>query len=281
MDNSFRCRGGWKILWNSARMRLASAWRDKAGIAGAIRGRDRETRPTIFHVTHWKAGSQWIRRILERAAPGKIVAPQLDNLQIRDHPIRVGCLYPTVYLAKPDFDHIARPPDSRVFVVIRDLRDTLVSAYFSFKCSHPILDRRTVELRQALFSRNMENGLWFLMEHFLPSCAQIQLSWIRTGARIVKYEELLEDDVNIFEDVLIRSCGLRADPTKLRKIVVANRFEVLTGGRRRGVEDRMAHERKGIAGDWANYFTDGLKKEFKARFSGVLVETGYEKDLDW
>jgi len=63
--------------------------------------------------------------------------------------------------------------------------------------------------------------------------------------------------------------------------VLANRFEAQTGGRPRGVEDVTAHQRKGVAGDWRNHFTDRIKRAFKARYGGLLVATGYEKDLDW
>ena len=43
----------------------------------------------------------------------------------------------------------------------------------------------------------------------------------------------------------------------------------------------MAHARKGIAGDWRNYFSDRVKQSFKTRYGGLLVATGYEQDLSW
>jgi hypothetical protein len=43
----------------------------------------------------------------------------------------------------------------------------------------------------------------------------------------------------------------------------------------------MSHRRKGIVGDWRNYFTEELKVQFKALYGNVLIETGYEKNLDW
>ena len=64
-------------------------------------------------------------------------------------------------------------------------------------------------------------------------------------------------------------------------MVLANRFERLTGGRKRGQEDLAAHERKGVAGDWRNYFSERVTLAFKARYGGLLVATGYEQDLNW
>jgi len=40
--------------------------------------------------------------------------------------------------------------------------------------------------------------------------------------------------------------------------------------------------RKGIIGDWKNYFTEEIKEEFIERGGGiVLIENGYEKDYNW
>jgi len=39
--------------------------------------------------------------------------------------------------------------------------------------------------------------------------------------------------------------------------------------------------RKGIIGDWKNYFTDDHKKLFKEVAGQLLIQEGYEKDLEW
>jgi hypothetical protein len=63
--------------------------------------------------------------------------------------------------------------------------------------------------------------------------------------------------------------------------VSKNRFERLTHGRERGQENVKSHERKGIAGDWRNYFDDQVKDVFKARYGDLLIATGYERDSEW
>jgi lipopolysaccharide transport system ATP-binding protein len=237
--------------------------------------------PTVFHITHWKAGSQWIYKILSRCLPELIVQPQIEEAQVRCYPIRKGHVYPTVYLTRPEMNRIEVPPDSRRFVVIRDLRDTLVSAYFSFKVSHPILKRGLRSTRNALLGLGEEDGMLYLMETFLPLCADVQISWLNSGELLLKYEDLLRDDYRLLEHALIEHCGLAIDRQTLKSAVAANRFETLTGGRPPGVEDVSAHERKGVAGDWRNYFSPRLKAVFNLRFGGVLVAAGYERDLKW
>lgn len=240
----------------------------------------RETWPTVLHVTHWKAGSQWIRKILDRCAPGRIIEPQPEEAQVRYFAIQAGHVYPTVYLRRSELAQVALPSGTRKFVVIRDLRDTLISAYFSFKASHPIVTQHNADIRETLQRLETEEGMLFLMDGFLRNCADIQLSWVESDEPVIRYEELLLSDVEVLTETLIGKCGLPVAPETVREAILANRFENLSG-RARGQEDRTCHERKGIAGDWRNHFTPRMKQAFKARFGGLLVTTGYEPDLDW
>lgn len=237
-----------------------------------------EDAPTIFHITHWKAGSQWIHKILVDCVPERIIPPQLREAQFLDGPLQPQKVYPTVYVTKQQFDSVRLPSNWRRFVIIRDLRDTLVSAYFSLKVSHAILDYRIARWRSVLQSLSMEDGLIYLIDEYLPRCASIQVSWLQAGERLLRYEDLLENDLDILEQVLLDECELPVSRERFREVVRANRFEQLTKGRLRGQEDRIVHERKGIAGDWRNYFSDRVTRAFNERFGGLLVATGYDNE---
>lgn len=237
--------------------------------------------PTVLHVTHAKAGSQWIHKILHHCAPDRIVAPQYDMVQFLHSPIRSGAIYPTLYLARWDFDRVFLPPNSRRFVIIRDLRDTLVSWYFSMKISHVLNHPATLEYRAALNARSVEDGLIWSAENIeIGRCADIQRSWHDSGERLIRYEDLLERDEEVLTRILLDECGMPIERARVRAAIHACRFESLTG-RARGEEDVSSHERKGIVGDWRNSFTDRVKNVFKERFGPLLLATGYENDLDW
>ncbi len=114
---------------------------------------------TIFHITLHKAGSQWIRHLLSKCAPEWIVQPQLRNAHLLKAPIKEGYIYPAVCITKRDFDRIRKPKNSRHFVILRDLRDVLVSAYFSLKSSHPEDEEGKIsDIRRALNARCTEGG---------------------------------------------------------------------------------------------------------------------------
>ena len=100
----------------------------------------------IFHITHQKAGSQWINRILHALCYNRLVLPEvesvptherpLEGVQFLKKPVRPGSIYPTLYLTREEFNTVPLPRHHRRFIVIRDPRDTMVSAYFSYKVSH-------------------------------------------------------------------------------------------------------------------------------------------------
>jgi hypothetical protein len=237
--------------------------------------------PTIFHITHWKAGSQWIRKILEACVSELIVMPHSYQEQFFKDPIQAGRVYPTVYVTREQFYGVQLPSLWKRFIVFRDLRDTLVSGYFSLRFSHPAIADEIVQWRNTLDGLSEEDGLLYVLNEWMPLNAAIQRSWLGGEDAILKYEELLRDDMGNFERILLDECQLPISREAFREIVISNRFENLTAGRQRGTEDINAHERKGISGDWENHFTGKVKDEFKKKYGQLLIDTGYEKDLLW
>jgi lipopolysaccharide transport system ATP-binding protein len=241
--------------------------------------RFKSAEPTVFHLTHYKAGSQWIYRLLQALVPDRVVAPDALHRQFLERPVVAGKVYPTLYLTREQFESVPRPGPHRKFVMIRDLRDTLVSLYFSHLKSHEIMDSWMKARRESLARATEEDGLLLTMENLVIS-GQIQWSWVATGEPLVKYEDLLTRDEDILADVLLRRCRLSVDPGLFRDAVRRYRFEAFSG-RKPGSEDLSSHQRKGVAGDWRNHFTPRLINEFKARYGSLLIATGYEKDNKW
>ena len=52
-------------------------------------------------------------------------------------------------------------------------------------------------------------------------------------------------------------------------------------GRKEGEENNNSFLRKGIVGDWKNYFNKESKKVFKEYAGRELIKLGYEKDFKW
>ena len=272
------------------------------------------TPPTVFHMTHWKAGSQWVAEILKYSAPERFIPYQEHTkpggLQLT--PVISGKVYGTVYMPQQLFDviiqaHLLPVADDTFnrrtlinwwnfgvskkrylpFIVIRDLRDTLISLYFSVKHSHVLSDEKLIEIRETLTAKELEASLLHIVSNpteglglTLATSAQIQHSWLnQPNVLYLHYEDILGHEHEFFER-LIDYCEISVSRQQLHAIVEHNIFEKVTG-RQRGQEDIHAHLRRGIAGDWQNYFSEPLKQAFKQQYSDVLIKTGYEKDLNW
>ncbi|MCA9299000.1 MAG: sulfotransferase domain-containing protein, partial [Phycisphaerales bacterium] len=122
-------------------------------------------------------------------------------------------------------------------------------------------------------------GLLLAITDHAGAMADIQRSWLGFEGLTLRYEDLVADERRGFGSI-IEAMSIDIGEGRLLEIVEALSFERLTR-RRKGDEDRLAHLRKGVAGDWRNHFTDSVKDAFKARFGAHLVETGYESGLDW
>lgn len=240
-----------------------------------------ESTPAVFHVTHWKAGSSWLTKILRQCDRERFVRSRQSVGHVLEDPIRAGGVYPRVYLTREQFDRLDLPLAWRRFVVIRDLRDTLVSAYFSVRFSHP--DNPFIgEERAHLENLELEEGLaWMLSRPVVEKSAEIQRSWVMAGERITRYEDLIDRDLVSLQRLLIDECGFPLSPRAVRRIGVRFRFERLSGGRSRGEEDVTSHYRKAMPGDWRNHFSESLKAAFKERWGDLLIATGYETDTGW
>jgi ubiquinone/menaquinone biosynthesis C-methylase UbiE len=230
-------------------------------------------KPTVFHVTHWKAGSQWLMKIISELEPERIVPAQVGEVQFLNAPLVKGSIYTPLYLTKEQFHSVPLPESLRKFIVLRDLRDTLVSGYFSLRYSHILNDVRLVRWRRLLNAMTVGDGLMMLMDEWLPASAEIQRSWLQSGEEIIHYEDLLDNAFGILEEVLIGHCGLEISSDRLQQVVSCNQFESLTGGRRPGEEDLSAHERKGISGDWSNHFTPAVHDKFDRLYGDLLAHS--------
>jgi hypothetical protein len=247
---------------------------------GRVIAEDFDAPPTIFHITVYKAGSQWIHNILLQCVPDRLIVPKLDSAQFVVDDIIPGKVYPTVYLPRTLFYRKSVPSRSKHFVVLRDLRDILVSGYFSLTSSHLDIGNVSV-VRRRLSRMSKEDAFLWMIRQWMPWNAVIFETWVKSGEPWIRYEDLLVNDIQILQDTLINKCKLDVSEAVLRQAIINCRFETLSGGRLPGVENLEMHYRKGIAGDWKNHFTRKVKETFKRRYGKLLVLAGYEADLQW
>jgi Sulfotransferase domain len=236
--------------------------------------------PTIFHVTHWKAGSQWVRSILKHAAPRRFVQARPGAEGPIGGPVMPGAIYSPVYTAAAPFRAaVPAHPSHRTFVVIRDPRDTLISWYFSLMYSHAPDEPTVQESRDELRRLSKSDGLALMIRKHLNEVMWIQREWVESGAAVFRYEELRADQQNAFQRIF-EFCELDVSDPRRRRIVRRHSFIRRTWWRL-GREDVRSYLRKGAVGDWRHHFDDELKRLFKSLHGETLVSTGYEPDDAW
>lgn len=232
----------------------------------------------VFHITHWKAGSMWVNGVLKFLARDRFVVVKNEWPYIEKETLRPGGVYSPIYLGKQKFlEQVGDLPHRRI-IVIRDLRDTLVSWYFSLRYSHPT-NGFVSDQRASLEAMSTEEALISLMEGRLDHMKGVQSSWLGDSGLLVRYEDLIADEFAAYARIS-QFCGFDVSEEALKRIIVFNSFEDRTG-RKKGDEDLGSHRRKGIAGDWRNHFTERVTDAFKTRYGEHLVDTGYETSLDW
>jgi lipopolysaccharide transport system ATP-binding protein len=241
--------------------------------------------PTLMHMTHVKAGSTWINGILQclfggRCAPrGKLVASATGG-DIARHVFAPGRVYRAMFLTREEFQAHPELRDIKRFIIIRDLRDTLVSLYFSLKISHP-LDNPSVEVqRKILHGLSEEEGLAHLIDTHIASVAHLQRSWLGHGEILLRYEDIMADPLGQLRAAWIDRLELPVPPGALDRAIRRTHFENIYR-RRLGEEDVASHGRRGAPGDWRNHFTPGIRRHFAGKFGEVLIATGHEPDDTW
>lgn len=236
----------------------------------------------IFFFGHHKCATNWMRMVLGDICKNRrwclkgYGGASTSDLDFHDADTVFHCFWNAF---TKDMNNL--PRSFRGFHLIRDPRDAVVSAYWSWKNTHgsegsPRIERE----RQRLDELNLEEGLLYMVER-IPLLEQLG-GWdpgSNNNILNVQYEELLADTTRTYQQVF-SFLGQNFTEDEVNALVEKHSFERVTG-RKPGTEDTNHHFRKGIAGDWKNYFTGNIRNLFKERYGEDLIRLGYEQDQNW
>jgi hypothetical protein len=104
--------------------------------------------------------------------------------------------------------------------------------------------------------------------------------WLEHDYVTIRYEDLLADTVGELRRALRELKGAEPDMERLEHAVKKNSFEE-KAKRARGEENTGNFLRKGVSGDWKNYFTPEVARVFDEYAGDLLIKLGYERDHSW
>jgi hypothetical protein len=247
---------------------------------------------SVLVVEYPKSGGTWL---------GQLIAHSLEIPFPRNRfPIMSRSLYHSHYLPKYRIQK-----NKPIFFLVRDGRDVMVSLYhhqllwneknkLSPKDVHyhrknvPFSDFDNVKKNMSAFIKySFENqpskwqqftymGTWF----------EFNQAWLKEqktngNVHLVHYEDLLADTRSTVSKLLQKTYpDITIDAEKINNVVNQFSFEN-QASRLKGDEDAHSFLRKGISGDWKNYFGPEECTLFKKYTQNMLVDLGYEADLNW
>jgi len=253
----------------------------------------------IFHCSTHKSGSQWIKAIfnddivftysgLEQYTYSDYLPNKIDGRKITervfDHPFPKNKIVSPLYITYDSYTKIPKVGHYKTIYITRDPRDLLVSYYFSMKFSHTTRGK-VIARREKLIEMDLTDGLISCMHMLIDNGTfDVQRSWIQANddtVMLVRYEDLIgKHSMNFFRSIF-NHCEINLPENTLIKLIEKYRFQTMSSGRTPGQENQMSHYRKGITGDWKNYFPVRVKDTFKEKTGDLLIILGYEKNILW
>lgn len=240
----------------------------------------------VFHLTLFKCGSQWVRDVLRAKEVVDCGMPAYSGITVDGRrggfpDVSVPSFSGPLYAVDRGVWRMNARAGDRAVVVVRDPRDRIVSEIFSDLYSHGSGPRVNAERDFMNRLVTLEDRIRYKILKAAPD-VRFCLSWIGcedTDVRVLRYEELLEDQQARFADVFAW-LGISVPDEELAVVVDRLSFE-RRSGRTRGEQDLLSHYRRGVAGDWRNHFTRELGELWESLYPGALREVGYEADDDW
>jgi hypothetical protein len=274
--------------------------------------------PLMMYFGHHKCATSWVMSILRPVCRemnwkyGNFHNPRMFAGNLHDYLVQNQ--YQFVSYINADAQHVSGVQlPFKGFHIIRDPRDIIVSSYFSSLNSHPTNQwPELITHREKIKTHPLDAGLLLEMD-FIHDVMEHLTAWNYNQPNVLelRFEEVTRDPyqsfLSIFEFLgcldnsvfshknritytlaaLARRAfkflpsGSKVPADVLLGRVYQNRFSKKSAGRAQGSENTKSHYRKGISGDWANYFTREHRAAFKQKYGNLVVRLGYESHNDW
>ncbi len=257
-----------------------------------------------------KSGTTWLSQLLT-TAPGIVKLngsmirrypknPKLVNVHDVSHEMLTCAPKNCLSLLKlhlnpyPRNFSILENHDIRTVVLIRDLRDVLISRLYHILLWKSHWDnKRLVNLPQEERLLESMKGVIPELDVYVIDYFKSWISgWIDRAEAypedtlIIKYEEMKTDLFSVMKRIF-SFYEYKVTDEDIRK-VISKQNRIQKKHRKRELKMNLkltgrAHStfRKGLTGEWRNEFNQEIKEFIKEHAGDILIKSGYENDLSW
>ena len=190
--------------------------------------------------------------------------------------------------------HILNELGIKTVILIRDIRDMLISRYYHVLCDQNHWDY------QRLIKISSQSRLLESMKSISPNDSVPVIEyynyWINGWLKnirlypdfflLIKYEDMKLDLFSVLKRTY-NFYGSQLSDSSIRKIIFTQKkrhFKELERSLSENL-NLIGHEhstfRKGIVGEWRTSYNQELKDYAKTYSGQTLIDSGYEKDLNW
>lgn len=172
-------------------------------------------------------------------------------------------------------------PESKIVLLMRDGRDVLTSGTFDWLQREP---KDSIRFRYFVSRELKEKPVRFFDDQVIKQWAEHWREVAECASQVdhggtVYYEKMKEDHASHLQE-LFQMIEVCSDLEIAEQCAEATTFKKTTG-RDAGDQRHNAKARKGISGDWKNFFTRADGELFREIAGEHLIKYGYENDHQW
>ena len=248
-----------------------------------------QTRPDdVFLTTYPKSGTMWLAEIVRQIAQPKdsgqenYIGGTVPMFDFVEHERLKTLLSPRYMSTHLPFSLVPRSSEHTVkyIYLARNPKDVAVS-FFHFMRSAPVFDFDGTweEFLQYFIKGNLPGGSYF--NHILEW-------WEHKGDENVlflKYEDL-KKDLKMQVKIIAKFLGFKLSDEEAQALAAKCTFQAMKSNsnlevnRFSKVLKKSSHLRKGVVGDWKNYFSNEQLEEFNKVCQSRLKGAGFEFEFE-